>query len=370
MRTGSRPQLAIVLLLAVVVLGTTAGAGPDGWRRVEGPPGLFFPADHGPHPEFRTEWWYVTGLVADADGARRGFQLTLFRRGLDPTPPSPGQSDLRARQVLAGHLAVADLPARRFLTAERIRRADGRLAGWAADGLDVWLEDWSIRLDAAGALHLAAEDRDAGLGLELTLEPTRALVRHGVDGWSQKGPEPGNASVYLSWTRLATRGTLTARGRTFAVTGSSWMDHEWGTSQLGPEVVGWDWFSLRLGDGRDLMVYRLRRADGSADPASSGTLVAANGSTRRLGAGEIELEAGATWTSPATGATYPVHWRLAIPSAGVDLELIALLNSAEVDGRASTGVAYWEGPVEARGSSTGEGYVELTGYAGGLTGRF
>jgi predicted secreted hydrolase len=359
-----------VLLLAVVAAGASPAAAADGWRRVEGPPELAFPADHGPHPAFQTEWWYVTGLVADADGTRRGFQLTFFRQGIDPSPPAPGQSDLRARQVLAGHLAVADLTDRRFLTAERLRRADGRLAGWSSDGLDLWLEDWSIRLDAAGLLHLSAEDREAGIGLDLTLEPSRPLVRQGIGGFSQKGPEPGNASVYLSWTRLATRGTLTVGGRPVAVTGSSWMDHEWGTSQLGPGVVGWDWFSLRLGDGRDLMVYRLRRADGSADPASSGTLVAPDGSMRRLAAGELVLEPHGSWTSPATGATYPVRWRLAVPSAGISLELTPLLDGAEVDGRASTGVAYWEGPVEASGSTSGEGYVELTGYSGALSGRF
>ncbi len=363
-------RLAFSLLVAMAVLGTHAEADSDGWRRVEGPPELSFPADHGPHPEYRTEWWYVTGLVADAEGSQRGFQLTFFRQGIDPSPPAPGQSDLRTRHVLAGHLAVADLPARRFLTAERLRRADGLLAGWSTDGLDIWLEDWSIRLDAGGALHLAAEDREVGIGLDLTMEPTRPLVRQGVSGFSQKGPETGNASVYLSWTRLATHGNLTVAGRAIAVTGTSWMDHEWGTSQLGPDVVGWDWFSLRLNDGRDLMVYRLRRADGSADPASSGTLVASDGSTRRLDAAEIVLEPGATWTSPATGATYPVRWRLAVPTAGIDLEVAPMLDKAEVDGRASTGVAYWEGPVTVAGSTSGEGYVELTGYAGSLTGRF
>jgi len=365
-----RARFVVALLLAAVAVGASPAAAPDGWHRVERPPELVFPRDHGVHPVFQTEWWYVTGVVADPDGARRGFQLTFFRQGIDPSPPAPGQSDLRARQVLAGHLAVADLPARRFLTAERLRRADGRLAGWSSDGLDLWLEDWSIRLDAAGALHLSAEDRDAGIGLDLTIEPTRPLVRQGVGGFSQKGPETGNASVYLSWTRLATHGNLTVDGREIAVTGTSWMDHEWGTSQLGPAVVGWDWFSLRLNDGRDLMAYRLRRADGTADPFSSGTLVAPDGSVRHLTAADLVIQPGATWTSPATGATYPVHWRLAVPTAGIELELAPMLDNAEVDGRASTGVAYWEGPVTVAGSTSGEGYVELTGYAGSLSGRF
>jgi predicted secreted hydrolase len=358
-----------LLLVVAIAAGAAVAAGPGGWLRVEGPPELSFPADHGPHPRYRSEWWYVTGIVADRQGGRRGFQLTFFRQGLDPDPVAPGQSDLRARQVLAAHLAVADVPGGRFLAAQRLRRADDLLAGWRGEGLDLWLEGWSVRLGPDGVLHLAADDRAAGIALELALEPTRPLVLQGVDGFSAKGPEPGNASVYLSWTRLATRGTLTVGGRTLEVTGTSWMDHEWGTSQLGPGVVGWDWFSLRLGDGRDLMVYRLRRADGSADPASSGTLVAAGGSTRRLTADQVVLEPRGTWASPVTGAVYPVRWRLAVPSAGIELDLIPLLDDAEVDGRATTGVAYWEGPVAASGSVPGEGYVELTGYAGGLSGR-
>lgn len=362
-------RLTVLLLAAVVASGAADTSRPDGWRRVEGPPVLSFPADHGPHPGFRSEWWYVTGVVRDTHGQERGFQLTFFRQGLEPGPLGPGQSDLRARQVLAAHLAVADVPAGRFLTAQRLRRADDLLAGWRGDGLDLWLEGWRLRLDPEGVLHLGADDRDAGIALDLSLEPTRPLVLQGADGFSAKGPEPGNASVYLSWTRLATRGTLTVGGRTLEVTGTSWMDHEWGTSQLGPGVVGWDWFSLRLADGRDLVVYRLRRADGTTDPFSSGTLVSADGSTRRLAADDVVLEPRSTWTSPKTGAVYPVHWHLAVPSAGISLDLTPLLKGAEVDGRASTGVAYWEGPVDASGSVRGEGYVELTGYAGGLAGR-
>jgi predicted secreted hydrolase len=361
-------RLSAALLVAAVA--ASPAAEPDGWRRVEGPPELTFPADHGPHPEFKTEWWYITGLVADAGGARRGYQLTFFRQGLDPSPPAPGQSDLRARQVLAGHLAVADVPAGRFSTAERLRRADDLLAGWSSEGLDLWLENWSIRLDAAGALHLSAEDREADIGVDLTLEPTRPLVRQGFAGFSQKGPEPGNASVYLSWTRLDVRGRIEVAGATAEVAGAAWFDHEWGSSQLGAGVVGWDWFGLRLDDGRDLMVYRLRRADGSADPFSSGTLVAPDGATARLGRDDVELEALEWWTSAATGGRYPIRWRLRAPAHGIDLEVSALLPSAELDGRVTTGVVYWEGPVEATGSARGEGYAELTGYAGSLEDRF
>jgi predicted secreted hydrolase len=195
-------------------------------------------------------------------------------------------------------------------------------------------------------------------------------VQQGVDGYSQKGADPGNASAYLSWTRLEVGGTLALDGRELAVAGDGWFDHEWGSSQLGEGVAGWDWFSLRLDDRSELMVYRLRREDGSPDPYSSGTLVRADSSTRRLGVDEVVLEPAGWWTSPATGGRYPSGWRIAVASEQLDLEVAPLVPAAEFDGRGSTGVVYWEGPVEVTGSHRGEGYAELTGYAGSLAGRF
>ncbi len=345
-------------------------AGSEGWLEVGGPPELALPRDHGAHPEYRTEWWYLTGLVESETGERFGFQLTFFRQGLAPGLGGPGASALRARQVLAAHLAVADIGRQRFLHAERLRRADGGLAGFATDDLELWLDDWSLERRPDETLAARARDAEQAIGLELELRPGRDLVRHGDRGYSQKGPEPGNASAYLSWTRLLAAGRLEVGGRTIEVRGSAWFDHEWGTSQLGDGVVGWDWFSLRFDDGRDLMVYRLRRADGSADPFSSGTLVGADGETVRLGRDDVAITPSAWWTSPATGARYPVRWQLQVPSADIELEVRPLLEAAELDGTATTGVVYWEGPVAATGSTTGEGYAELTGYAGSLEGRF
>jgi predicted secreted hydrolase len=351
---------------AAVAYAAASAVSAAEWRRITGPPELIFPRDHGAHPDYRTEWWYATGLVADDDGKRYGFQITIFRQGLDPTTAQIGSSGLRARQILAAHLAVVDVDRQLFRHAERLRRAAGGLAGFSTDGLDLWLDDWVMKQEADGSIRVRARDGENGIGLDLALRNTRGLVAHGDGGYSQKGAEPGNASAYLSWTRMAVAGKVEVAGRSREVTGASWFDHEWGSSQLGADVVGWDWFSLRLDDGRDLMLYRLRREDGSADRFSSGSLVDAVGDVTRLGADDFTIVAIDHWTSPDSGGRYPSGWRLRVPRLSVNLELRPLFRAAEVDGSRSTGVVYWEGPVEVIGSATGEGYAELTGYAGTL----
>jgi predicted secreted hydrolase len=258
----------------------------------------------------------------------------------------------------------------RFRHAERLRRAAGGLAGFETDRLEVWLEDWWLRLDDGEVVRLVAGDPGAGVGVDLALAPSGPLVRHGRDGYSRKGNDPGNASVYLSWPDLEVTGTLTLDGRRRSLSGSAWYDHEWGTSQLGRSVVGWDWFGLRLGDGRALMVYRLRRQDGRPDPQSSGTLVRADGGAIALAVADFELEVLESWTSPHTGADYPARWRLRSTAHDFDLEVVPQVADCEIDSSFSTGIIYWEGPVEATGTASGEGYAELTGYAGTLEGRF
>ena len=361
----------LLIVLAVVLAQSMASSAEEGgWREITGPLELDLPRDHGAHLETRTEWWYVTGLVNDADGRRYGFQVTFFRQGVAAGAPEPGSSIFRARQIAAAHIAVADIEAGEFHHAERLRRSGGGLAGWSETDLDVWLEDWEMRRDDTGRLKIAARDAETGLGMELELHPRKPIVLQGDAGYSQKGPSPGNASAYLSWTRLSVTGRIEAGGEEAKVNGNAWFEHEWGSSQLGDGIAGWDWFSLRLSDGRDLMVYQLRRDDGSADPFSSGTVVAADGAGTRLGRGDFDIKPLEWWTSPETGGRYPVRWRARVPEHGIDLEVAGLLPNAELDGSATTGVVYWEGPVEATGSSQAEGYVELTGYAGSLDGRF
>ena len=361
--------VCLAVSLVLFIGGAVVANASDGWNRVTGPPELELPRDHGAHPDFRTEWWYVTGLVRDEDGRRYGFQITFFRNGLAPGAAPADGSSLRARQIVAAHLAIADIDAGRFHHAERLRRAGLGLAGFSDTGLEVWLDNWKMHQGADDRIVMTAFDQ-RGFGLDLVLVPKKPLVRHGDAGYSRKGSEPGNASVYLSWTRLAVSGELEVDGRRLAVEGGAWFDHEWGTSTLGEGVTGWDWISLRLDDGRDLMVFRLRRADGSFEPRSAGTLVEADGRAVPFSREDFTLEELGWWSSPATGGRYPTHWRLQVPSAGVDVEVRSLLDASELDSSATTGVVYWEGPIESEGSHRGEGYLEMTGYAGTMEGRF
>jgi predicted secreted hydrolase len=347
----------------VLALAVAVPAALSGWARITAPLRLSFPADHGAHPAFRTEWWYTTGLLADAGGRRFGFQLTFFRQGLDPSPPAAGSSTLRARQVLAAHLAVAEIGAGRVRFAERVGRIGGGLADADRDDLDVFLDDWQMRRLPDGGIVLAANDRDRSMAVRLRLAREKPLVLQGDGGISQKGPELDNASAYVSYTRLATSGRLTVDGREHVVHGQAWFDHEWGTDQLGEGIVGWDWFGLRLADGRDLMLYRLRRRNGSQAAQSAGTIVDRDGTTHHLSAKEFTLEPLAWWRSSHSGATYPTRFRVRVAGAGLDVEVRALVPDAELDGRASTATIYWEGPVSVTGTVAGEGYAELTGYA-------
>ncbi len=382
MRTGARERCRpcprspagrglVACAVALLLSGGALRAGDEGWREVTGPPPSVFPADHGAHSDLRTEWWYLTANLEDGLGGRYGVQVTFFRRGLDPMSPQAGESPLRARHVLAAHLAIADVDGGRLRHAERLGRADGGgFCGFATDDLRVWLGDWEVERRPDNALLVRASDRAAGIGVGLALRPSKPLVAHGVGGYSRKGPDPGNASAYFSWTRLEVTGVVVLDGRRIQVTGAGWFDHEWGSSQLGEGVVGWDWFSLRLDGGCELMVYRLRREDGSPDRYSSGTFIGADGSSRRLTSDQVVLEPTGSWTSPASGGVYPSGWRIGVPSQGLELTVTPLVRAAELDGRASTGVVYWEGPVAVSGSHRGEGYAELTGYAGTLDGRF
>jgi predicted secreted hydrolase len=356
-------------LAAIALVLATPAAAAD-WARILASPALSFPSDHGSHPSFRTEWWYVTGQLADPGGRRYGFQITFFRQGLDPSPPTPGSSSLRARQVLAAHLAVAEIGQKKARFAERVRRVAAGLAGASENDLDVFLDDWEMKCLASGAIALVAGDRDGGLALTLELQPLKPLVLHGEGGVSRKGPEPGNASVYVSYTRLAARGSLNLDGREHPVRGEAWFDHEWGSSQLGAGIVGWDWLGLRLADGRELVLYRMRSADGSAALQSAGTLVERDGTTRHLSATEFAIEPLSWWTSPRTGARYPTRVRVRVPGVGLDLEVRPEVADSELDARASTGTVYWEGPVAVTGPAAGEGYLELTGYAGEALTRF
>ena len=352
-----------VLLAAVALL-----CGPQEWKRVEPGLALAFPADHGAHPEYKTEWWYLTGHLEDEQGARFGFQFTVFRRGLDARVPREGELPLRAKELYAGHLALTDVARGETRFAERLR-SSSPLARAAVGELDLALEDWSFARKNGDELKLSASDPARAFGLELVLRPTKPLVLHGQRGYSRKGDEPGNASAYVSWTRLGLEGTLQQDGAKRSVHGSAWYDHEFGSSVLAEGVVGWDWFGLQLDDGRELMLFVLREASGAPSAASAATLVASDGTARTLKSSEFTLRPTATWKGPKNGAAYPSRWTITIPSEALELELTPLVADCELDS-SSIRVTYWEGPLAIRGSATGRGYAELTGYAGSLSGRF
>lgn len=339
------------------------------WKRIE--PGYVpaWPRDHGVHEEYRTEWWYATGEVEGANGAHFGVQLTIFRQGTDPTPLAEGESPLRVKHAYAGHFVVVDLESGKLLVAERARRTTPGLARASVETLDVALEGWTMRFDGS-ELRLVADDRERGIAIDLALKPDKSLVMHGKDGISRKGDGAGLASAYMSWTRMSARGSLACDGARHDVKGSFWFDHEWGTTQLGAGVVGWDWFGLRLDDGRELMLYRLRHADGSVEAASSATLVEKDGTSETIAVAELDCAPISTWKSPRSGAVYPSRWRVHSPERGLDLTIAAKVEDCELDARDSTGVVYWEGPVEVTGSVHGAGYGEFTGYAGSLARRF
>ncbi|HZW60027.1 MAG TPA: lipocalin-like domain-containing protein [Woeseiaceae bacterium] len=345
-------------------LGSAAAAG---FEQALAPRPFAFPADHGPHPGFRNEWWYLTGNLDDAAGRRYGYELTLFRFRLQPSAPAR-TSRWATNQVYVGHFAVSDVAAGEFHVSERMARGALGLAGAAAEPLRVWLYDWTIqrrpRQDGSAAVWQLGASGD-GASLALTLTATRSPVPHGDQGLSRKSAAPGNASYYYSVPRLATSGQLVIDGRPHEVDGLSWLDREWSSSALAAGQAGWDWFSLQLSDGSDLMFYRLRRRDGSTDPHSAGTFMPADAAARHVGHDALELDVLAHWESPA-GASYPAAWRLRIAREDLELHIRPVLANQELD----TWIRYWEGAVDVSGTRgghavDGRGYVELTGYAAG-----
>ena len=272
----------------------------EGWRQAAPSHVWQFPRDHGSHPEYRIEWWYYTGNLASNLGRRFGYQVTFFRVGVDPVPENP--SRWAVRDLHMAHLALTDLENGRHLFGERLDRGGLGWAGARAGTLDVWNGDWRAFLD--GGLH-RLEVVDRSFGVDLRLEPGKGPTLHGEDGLSRKGPSAGNASQYYSMTRMPTTGRVRLDREWIDVTGASWMDHEFGTTFLEPGQVGWDWFSLQLDDGADIMVFQLRGADGRPDRHSAGTWVGGDGVAAPLDAGDVRLVPGRRWTSPGSGAAYP-----------------------------------------------------------------
>lgn len=367
-----------VLALALAAAAGTAGgpaAPAPGFRPADPAHRWEFPRDHHAHPGYRNEWWYFTGSLEDAaDPDRRfGYQLTFFRVGLAPEPPALDSAWAASDAVMA-HLAVTDVAAQRHVFSEVVWRAVPLLGGFPPPGepLLAWARAppgtdgrWTLALEG-GAFRLDARDDARGVALDLVARPLKPVALQGPNGLSVKSAG-GHASLYASITRLATAGTLTVGGRTHRVRGESWLDQEIGSSQLAPDQVGWDWWSLRLDGGRDLMLYVLRGADGEPSWRNA-TLVEPDGRVRLLGPGEWSVRSTGTWTSPATGVVYPSGWEIAVPGEDIRLTATPSVPGSENVSGLVPGLSYWEGPVRLtgpRGVTLGGGYVELTGYAGG-----
>ncbi|NLX96449.1 MAG: carotenoid 1,2-hydratase [Rhodopirellula sp.] len=351
----------------IVCLVTAAGAGE--WKSAVEPHPFRFPEDHAAHENYRIEWWYYTGNLETRDGRRFGYQLTFFRTGVVREPENPSRWTIR--DLYTAHFAVSDIDRRQFHFFERVNRRGIGWAGAETDTYHVWNGDWKVRLEG-NSHHLVAEQDQCRIAL--TLSPTKPPVLHGEAGLSQKGPSTGNASHYYSQTRMQTTGLLTVGGREFPVHGTSWMDHEFSTSFLEEGQQGWDWFAVQLDDGRELMIYQIRRADGTPDPHSSGTLVAADGAAVHLGIDQFSLVPGRRWRSGETTATYPIQWTVRVPGQRLEFDVRAAFSDQEMNTIGSTGLAYWEGAVVIEGRSEGKpvrgrGYLEMTGYAGKSLGR-
>ncbi|HEX3844063.1 MAG TPA: lipocalin-like domain-containing protein [Steroidobacteraceae bacterium] len=383
-----QPRALAAALLAVSVSCALAAAadltpgGPPAYAQAIAPRPLEFPRDQGPHPDFRQEWWYLTGNLDGADGHRFGFELTIFRFALPPDSPRPAvgassadaeSSPWRTKQIYLGHFAVTDVARHRFRFITKLSRGALGLAGARADPFRVWIGNWQMGQSAAqestaiesSPAHAEWQLQAAGQGyvLSLTAQPLMGPVLNGKRGVSRKSGEPGNATYYYSIPRVSVQGTISRDGRPLQVHGLAWLDREWGSGSLGPQEVGWDWFGLQLDDGSCLMFYSLRDRNGSEDPYSAGTWVESDGRARPLSRGDIRIQVLDHWTDPR-GARYPSRWRAVAPALGLDVTVRPLLADQEL----LTSPKYWEGAVDVSGTRrgrpiTGRGYVELVGYA-------
>jgi predicted secreted hydrolase len=345
-----------VLIAMIGFAWPCAGAVAQDYAQVKPGYELQFPRDQGSHPQFRTEWWYLTGWVKKADGAELGIQITFFRNR--PLLAEANPSKFAPRQLLFAHAALADPANGKLLHDQRAARAGFGLAEAKEGGTDVWIDDWSLQqTDSGYSARIAARD----FGYALEFKTTESVLLQGELGLSRKGPLPAQASYYYSQPQLAVSGTVSVKGQPFAVSGSAWLDHEWSSEYLAKEAAGWDWVGLNLADGGALMVFRIRDKEGGTYWAG-GDLLGADGRVRALKPEEVRFEPARRWRSPRTGVEYPVAMRLR--AGGLDLELEPLMDDQELDARASTGTIYWEGAVRARaaGKLQGQGYLELTGY--------
>jgi predicted secreted hydrolase len=322
-----------------------------------------FPRDHFNHPQFHTEWWYFTGNVTATDGHRFGFELTFFRQGVNRETTKTATWDIQ--DIYLAHLALSDIDGGEFYHTERTNRAGPGIAGIDEATQRIWNGNWNVSWTGADQQLQAVDER---FQLSLLLHPEKSPVIHGENGVSQKAEGPGRASHYISFTRLKTGGTMQIGKHRYQVNGVTWMDHEFFTHQLETNQAGWDWLSIQMGDNTELMLYQIRRKDGSVDPFSSGTFIDEHGKSTHLRASDFALTPhGEIWKSPVTSARYPIQWTISIPKLGIELEARTALKSQEISGQSEIAPSYWEGAIHLDGhhgttEKKGVGYLEMTGY--------
>jgi predicted secreted hydrolase len=321
-----------------------------------------FPRDDFSHDDFRIEWWYYTGNLMSENESLFGYQLTFFRVGLKEFPPVHNPSSWKIDHIYFAHMTVSDIQGKKFHFFERINRKGINNAGAESDQLHVWNENWSLTLKDK-AHHLQALENGTGLNLKLT--PIKKRVFHGKEGISKKGSGPGNASHYFSFPRMETIGEIFLKGESIPVHGTSWMDHEFSSNQLNENLVGWDWFSIKLDNQTELMLYQLRDKNDGKDPHSSGTLILPGGQSHHILSSEFTITSKKFWTSPHTNATYPASWTITLPKG--ELKVTPDFSDQELYNLRSISGSYWEGSVTIKGIHngklvSGKGYVELVGY--------
>jgi predicted secreted hydrolase len=361
-----KAALFLLMSVLIVILSLPGRGKGEGFAYKLALPGreFSFPADHYSHPDFQTEWWYYTGHLQGESGKRYGYQVTFFRFGLRDRQQQIKDKAPLFTELYMAHFALSDVNRKKFVYRERINRGYQGRADAATDRYLVWNEDWKVTGDAKNH-SIQASDRGTELRLQLTsLKPP---VLHGENGLSQKGEGEGRASYYYSLTRMKTEGELTIEGKKEQVRGVSWMDHEFGSNQLREDQVGWDWFSIQLDPDTELMLYLIRRKDGSPDPYSSGTLVRSDGTTKHLKLQDFQIGVLERWKSAKSGGNYPMKWKVSIPAEEIELEIMPEFPEQELITNRSTRVTYWEGAVRVSGTIRhnavgGGGYVEMTGY--------
>lgn len=363
MEKSASGQAGVIEYLPVAVEGNFA--------RAEAPIPFEFPKDHGAHNDFQTEWWYYTGNLATESGRRFGYQLTFFRRAVVPPEMRIDRpSDWSVEQVYLAHFSLTDVQTGQFYANEKIGRGAAGLAGAVGEpAYQVWLDEWQVV--QVGENEYLLQAKTDQVAVELQLINRKGEILQGEEGYSRKGEEAGNASYYISQTRLETRGKITVSDIDYTVSGLSWMDHEFSNSALGEDQVGWDWFSLQLNNDTEIMLFTLRKEDGSIDRFSSATLILADGRAQRFNANQFIVEVKEQWLSPKTGAVYPSRWQIFIPEVDILLDVRPLIPDQEL----VVSYIYWEGAVFAQGNMgdravSGYGYVELTGYGQSMRGRF